>query len=109
MNNQTKAGEIGSEEDDLALTDCILAGERSAFESLVRRHERRIFRMALAVLGNFEDAEEAMQDTFVKTYRNMGQCRRETCFTTWQTRIAINEALQKTRVAQESRFYGRFS
>lgn len=95
MKEQRKAGEIGSEEDDLALTDRILAGERSAFESLVRRHERRVFRVVLAVLGNFEDAEEAMQDTFVKAYRNMGQFRREARFTTWLTRIAINEALQK--------------
>ena len=43
-----------------------------AFESLVRRHERRVFRVTLAVLGNAEDAEEAMQDAFVKAYRHLG-------------------------------------
>ena len=43
-----------------------------AFESLVRRHERRVFRVTLAVLGNAEDAEEAMQDAFVKAYRRLG-------------------------------------
>jgi hypothetical protein len=50
------------DEDDLVLVDRVLAGDRRAFESLVRRHERRIFRVSFAVLGNVEDAEEAMQD-----------------------------------------------
>ncbi|MGH9683445.1 MAG: sigma-70 family RNA polymerase sigma factor [Candidatus Acidiferrales bacterium] len=81
--------------DDLELVDRILAGEVRAFEPLVRRHERRVFRVTLAILGNIEDAEEAMQDTFVKAYRHLGQFRRESRFTTWLTRIAINEALQR--------------
>jgi RNA polymerase sigma-70 factor (ECF subfamily) len=85
----------GADEDDLVLVDRVLAGDRRAFESLVRRHERRIFRVSFAVLGNVEDAEEAMQDAFVKAYRHLGQFRRESKFTTWLTRIAINEALPK--------------
>ena len=95
MIDQRKSGEPGPEEDDFALADRVLKGERRAFEALVRRHERRVFRVTLAVLGNFEDAEEAMQEAFVKAYRNLGQFRREARFTTWLTRIAINEALQK--------------
>jgi len=82
-------------EDDLILVGHVLAGDRTAFESLVRRHERRVYRVTIAVLGNAEDAEEAMQDTFVKAYRHLGQFRRESKFTTWLTRIAINEAIQK--------------
>jgi RNA polymerase sigma-70 factor (ECF subfamily) len=82
-------------DDDLILVDCVLAGDRRAFESLVRRHERRIFRVTLAVLGNVEDAEEAMQDAFVKAFRHLDQFRRESRFTTWLTRIAVNEAIQK--------------
>ena len=54
-------------EDDLLLVDRVLAGDRRAFELLVRRHERRVFRVTLAVLGNVEDTEEAMQDAFVRT------------------------------------------
>ena len=83
------------DEDDLILVDRVLAGDRRAFEALVRRHERRVFRVTLAVLGNIEDAEEAMQDTFVKTFRHLNQFRRESRFTTWLTRIAVNEAIQK--------------
>jgi RNA polymerase sigma-70 factor (ECF subfamily) len=95
MIDYRKADDPGPPEDDFALADRVLKGERRAFEALVRRHERRVFRVTLAVLGNFEDAEEAMQDAFVKAYRNLGQFRREARFTTWLTRIAINEALQK--------------
>jgi hypothetical protein len=47
--------------DDLALIKLVLAGDRRAFEPLVRKHERRVFRVTLAVLGNVEDAEEAIE------------------------------------------------
>ena len=83
------------DKNDLLLVERVLAGDRRAFESLVRRHERRVFRVTLAVLGNIEDAEEAMQDTFVKAFRHLNQFRREARFTTWLTRIAVNEAVQK--------------
>ncbi len=82
-------------EDDLQLVDRVLAGDRRAFESLVRQHERRVFRVTLAVLGNVHDAEEAMQDTFLKAFRHLGQFRRDAKFTTWLTRIAVNAAIEK--------------
>lgn len=82
-------------EDDLTLVARVLSGDRRAFEPLVRRHERRVFCVTLAVLGNVEDAEEAMQDVFVKAYQHLQQFRRESRFTTWLTRIAINEALRR--------------
>src|SRR5713226_7880953 len=90
------------DDDDLLLVERVLAGDRRAFEPLVRKHERRVFRVTLAVLGNIEDAEEAMQDTFVKAFRHLDQFRREARFTTWLTRIAINEALQKRQGRKES-------
>lgn len=92
----------GPAEDDLALVGRVLAGDRRAFEPLVRRHERRVYRVTLAVLGNTEDAEEAMQDAFVKAYRHLNQFRQESKFTTWLTRIAINEALQKKLSRKEN-------
>jgi len=82
-------------EDDLLLVERVLAGDRRAFEPLVRKHERRVFRVALAVLGNIDDSEEAMQETFIKAFRHLDQFRREARFTTWLTRIAVNEAIQK--------------
>lgn len=85
------------DQEDLLLVGRVIEGDRRAFESLVRKHERRVFRVTLAVLGNSEDAEEAMQDSFMKTFRHIGQFRRESRFTTWLTRIAVNEALQKRK------------
>ena len=95
MTEQAPENPMNAAAEDLALIASVLAGDRRAFESLVRRHERRVFRVTLAVLGNIEDAEEAMQDTFVKAFRHLDQFRGESRFTTWLTRIAVNEALQK--------------
>src|SRR5437879_813050 len=82
-------------EEDLRLIERILGGDLKAFEALVRSHERRVFRVTLAVLGQVEDAEDAMQETFIKAYRHLDQFRYESRFTTWLTRIAVNEALQR--------------
>jgi len=89
-------------EDDLLLLNRVLSGDRRAFETLVRQHERRVFRITVAILGNAEDAEEAMQDTFVKAFHHLDQFRRESRFTTWLTRIAVNEALQKRQARRNS-------
>jgi len=89
--------ELRPKDEDVQLVDRVLAGETQAFETLVRRHERRVFRTTLAVAGNSEDAEEAMQDTFVKAYQHLGEFRRDSRFSTWLTRIAINEGLQRRR------------
>src|SRR6516225_6364025 len=62
MAEETKNAEQHQPEDDLLLVDRVLAGDRRAFETLVRVHERRLFRVTLAILGNAEDAEEAMQE-----------------------------------------------
>jgi RNA polymerase sigma-70 factor, ECF subfamily len=88
-------------DEDLRLIECVLSGDRQAFGVLVRSHERRVFRVTLAVLGQVEDAEDAMQDTFIKAYRHLNQFRRESRFTTWLTRIAVNEALQKRQARKE--------
>lgn len=95
------AGGIGSGEEDLALVQRVLAGDRRCFEPLVRRHERRVFRVTLAVLGNIEDAEDAMQEAFIKAFRHLDQFRAESRFTTWLTRIAVNEALQKRQARKD--------
>ncbi len=102
MVEPSKMTERDGPEDDLLLVDRVISGDRRAFESLVRRHEQRVFRVTLAVLGNSEDAEEATQDTFVKAFRHIKQFRRESRFTTWLTRIAVNEALQKRQARKNT-------
>ena len=87
--------QTGAREEELVLVRRVASGDRQCFELLVRRHERRVFRVAMAVLGNTEDAEDAVQETFIKAFRHIAQFRGESSFTTWLTRIAVNEALQK--------------
>ncbi len=84
-------------DDDLPLVDRVLAGDAQAFEELVRRHERRVYRTTFAITGSQEEAEDAMQETFLKVYQHLGDFQRASRFSTWLTRIAINEALQKRR------------
>src|SRR6516225_1700263 len=87
----------GTVDEDLLLLDRILTGDAKAFEELVHRHEQRIYRVAMGIIGNHEDAEEAIQQTFLKVYQHLGGFQRSSKFTTWMTRIAINEALQIRR------------
>ncbi len=84
-------------DEDLPLVDRVLAGDKEAFEELVQRNERRVYRVTLAVTGNAEDAEEAMQDTFLRAYQHLGGFQRASRFSTWLTRIAVNEGLQLRR------------
>src|SRR5215831_17894342 len=85
---------------DLALIHAIRAGEESAFEELVRRHERRLLRLAFNVTHSREDAEEAVQEAFMKTYRHLDKFQENAKFSTWLIRIVLNESLVKLRKRQ---------
>lgn len=84
-------------DETLPLVERVLAGEKQAFDQIVRLHEGYVYRTCVAITGNPEDAEEATQDAFVKAYRGLGNFRQESRFTTWLTRIAVNESLQRLR------------
>jgi RNA polymerase sigma-70 factor (ECF subfamily) len=75
---------------DDELLRAFLSGERSAFEDLVRRHEDRLFNMALRMTGNRADALDATQDAFVAAFRRARSFRGDAAFGTWLYRIAIN-------------------
>lgn len=87
---------------DLLLIDRAVGGDTQAFEALVKRHESRVYRTALGIVRKPEDAEEVLQDTFLSAYRHLSEFRRDSRFTTWLTRIAINAALNKLRGQKES-------
>jgi RNA polymerase sigma-70 factor (ECF subfamily) len=93
----TPSGSLAVVDEDLVLLDRILTGDARAFEELVHRHEHRVYRVAMGIIGNHEDAEEAMQQTFLKVHQHLGGFQRTSKFVTWMTRIAINEALQIRR------------
>jgi RNA polymerase sigma-70 factor (ECF subfamily) len=85
------------EDPDTELVDRARKGDVGGFEELVRRHHRRVLRAALGVTGQYEDAEDVAQIAFVKAFQNLGTFERHARFSTWLTRIAINEALSRVR------------
>jgi RNA polymerase sigma-70 factor (ECF subfamily) len=86
-----------AKDDDGTLVAAAKAGDVAAFEELVGRYERKIFRLAQNILWNREDAEDVMQDAFLKSFQRLGDFRGDSRFYTWLVRITINEALMKLR------------
>ena len=72
-------------------------GDTRAFGELVRRYEGKIFRLAQHVTQNREDAEDVLQETFMKAYEHLDQFKGDSKFYTWIVRIAVNQALMKLR------------
>jgi len=72
-------------------------GDTAAFAELVRRYEGKIFRLAQHVTQNREDAEDVLQETFMKAYEHLDQFQGNSKFYTWIVRIAVNQALMKLR------------
>src|SRR5512142_128010 len=83
--------------DELALVEAARAGDIGAFEELVKRYDRNVFRIAQHITQNREDAEDVVQEAFLKAYGNLGQFQGQSKFYTWLVRIAVNEALMKLR------------
>jgi RNA polymerase sigma-70 factor, ECF subfamily len=75
----------------------IVGGEKPLFEILMRRYNQRIYRAVRAILRNDEDVEDAMQQAYVNAYQHLHQFEDRARFSTWLTRIAINEALARVR------------
>ena len=72
-------------------------GDDQAFEDLVRRYDRNVFRIAQHITQNREDAEDVVQEAFLKAYSNLEKFQEQSKFYTWLVRIAVNEALMKLR------------
>src|SRR4029077_141879 len=84
-------------EDEHLLVAAAKTGDTSAFEELVNRYERKIFRLTMNITRNREDAEDAMQDAFMKAYSHLDTFHEDSRFYTWLVRIAANEALMRLR------------
>jgi len=84
-------------EDEGALVSLAKGGDLGAFDELVNRYERRIFRLAMNITQNREDAEDTTQDAFLKSFQHLADFRGGSRFYTWLVRIAVNEALMRLR------------
>src|SRR6204780_4646159 len=84
-------------DDEPRLVAAAKAGDISAFETLVGRYERKIFRLTQNITQNREDAEDAMQEAFLKAFEHLAEFQGNSRFYTWLVRIAVNQALMKLR------------
>src|SRR5207253_1277242 len=73
----------------------VLNGETALFEILMRRYNQRLYRVARSILRQDDEAEDVMQDAYVRAYQHLGQFAGRAKFSTWLTRIAVHEALAR--------------
>lgn len=86
-----------SADSDEAIVQRILAGESALFERIMRRHNQRLFRAARAILNDDAEAEDVMQEAYMRAFAHLGQFRGDAQLGTWLTKIAVHEALGRVR------------
>jgi RNA polymerase sigma-70 factor, ECF subfamily len=96
MNDQ-RPTPIAEDEGEAALVAGLRAGDAAAYEEMVRRHLPRMLATARRVLGNEEDARDAIQDAFLSAFRALDSFEGQSRLSTWLHRIAVNAALMKLR------------
>ena len=84
-------------QDDAALAARVLAGDGAAFELLMRRHNRRLYRLARAMLRDSAEAEDALQDAYLAAYQSLAGFRGEASLATWLSRVVSNQCLARLR------------
>ncbi len=104
------ASRRATEDPDAELVARWRAGDSSAFEDLVRRHEGRVYRFLLRMLGDSAEAEDVAQETFLSLHRNGRRFRGESLFSTFVYRVAANGALNRKRgLGRRGDWYRRFA
>lgn len=97
ISGSQRAGSGSAPDADADLVFRVRSGEVDAFEELFHRHGRRVYRTLVGLTGNPEDAEDGTQNAFWKAFQHIGEFQGESKFSTWLTRIAINEGLECLR------------
>jgi RNA polymerase sigma-70 factor (ECF subfamily) len=82
---------------DAALVEAVLSGDHAAFEAIMRRHNRALFRTARAILRDDAEAEDALQEAYLQGFRTLGSFRGDARLSTWLARVVANEALMRLR------------
>jgi RNA polymerase sigma factor (sigma-70 family) len=83
--------------DDLSLAERVARSDRAAFELMMRRYNRRLYRLARAALRDDTEAKDALQDAYLCAYRSIGQFRGEAALSTWLSRLVLNECSARSR------------
>jgi len=88
---------LANDDDDAALVRRIVAGDRGAFEQVMRRHNRRLYRLARATLRDDAEAQDALQEAYLAAYRSIAEFRGEAALSTWLSRLLLNECFGRIR------------
>lgn len=99
----------GLPDPDIDLAARVASGDSAAFEPIMRRHNRMLFRAARAILKNDAEAEDALQEAYLAAYRAMHTYRGQAKLSTWLARIVINEALGRLRKHSREQLNGFFT
>jgi len=84
-------------DEDAPLVVASRAGDATAFEQLVSRYDRKLFRIAYHIVHNADDARDVVQDTFIKVFQNISRFQCQAKFSTWLYRIVVNQSLMEVR------------
>jgi RNA polymerase sigma-70 factor (ECF subfamily) len=95
-----------AKEEDRTDIAAFLSGDRAALDRLILRHKDRVFNLCYRLLGDYSEAEECAQETFIKVFRSIGGFRFESSFSTWIYTIAVN-LCRNRRDSAEHRFWKR--
>ena len=87
---------------DEEIVDRVRAGDTSLYELIMRRYNQRLYRTARAILRDDAEAEDVMQDAYVRAYQHLDQFAARASFSAWLTRIAVHEALRRLRLRKQS-------
>lgn len=99
MELAARSVEAARQETDAAVVARVLAGERDAFEVVMRRYNQRLYRLARATLRDDTEAEDALQDAYIAAFRGLSRFRGDASLSTWLSRLVLNECLGRKRRA----------
>ena len=95
--NSERTAEATAEWEDLELVEGLIGGSEQAYEKLLSRYQQAVYNLAYRLLNDQSDAADAVQEVFLKVFRNIGHFRGQSSLKTWIYRIAINEAHNQRR------------
>jgi RNA polymerase sigma-70 factor (ECF subfamily) len=91
--------------EDGVLVSLSQGGDNQAFSELMKRHQATAMKLCLSILRDKQDAEDEVQNAFWKAYEHIGQFQQDAKFSTWLTRIVVNQCLMRLRQARRAKFY----
>jgi RNA polymerase sigma-70 factor (ECF subfamily) len=97
MTDIARAGSTAAVDDEHSMVSAIAAGDRSAFEQLMRRYNSRLYRLARATLRDRTEAQDVLQDAYIGAYRSIGSFRGDSSLATWLSRLVLNECFARMR------------